>query len=313
MDPLRRLTRIRGFFSRAQARDVGYDDRAVTRAVRAGHWIRFRRGFYAFADEWRAADEIERHRTRSRAVQHSLGDAVALSHVSAVIAHKIAVWDVDLSRVHVTRLDGGPGRVEGDVIHHEGLCLDRELTEIEGGRVVGPERSVLEAGCRVGQERALVMLDSGLYRAKFTDDELCRQFAAMEHWPWLRSMHIPVRMSRCGAQSPGESRGRFFCWACRLPAPQLQFEVRDASGKLVGTSDWAWPQHGLLGEFDGVSKYGRLLKPGQDVGEVVYAEKQREDALREITGFRMIRVTWSDFERPRLLESRLRAALGLPR
>jgi len=132
VDPLRQLTRLHGFFSRAQAREVGYDDRAVTRAVRAGYWVRFRRGFYAFADEWRGADDAERHRTRSRAVLHSLGDAVALSHVSAVLAHGIAVWDVDLSRVHVTRLDGGPGRIEGDVIHHEGLCLDQELMDVDG-------------------------------------------------------------------------------------------------------------------------------------------------------------------------------------
>ena len=68
---------------------------------------------------------------------------------------------------------------------------------------------------------------------------------------------------------------------------------------MIGTCDWAWPDHGVLGEFDGKVKYGRLLKPGQDVGQVVFAEKQREDLIRAVTDFRMVRIIWSDYERPR--------------
>jgi hypothetical protein len=56
-------------------------------------------------------------------------------------------------------------------------------------------------------------------------------------------------------------------------------------------------------------KYGRLLKPGQDVGEVVFAEKQREDLLRELTNFRMIRLIWSDYDRPRATSLRVERLL----
>jgi hypothetical protein len=120
MDPLHILTDTHGFFTRKEAESAGYDDRAVARMVRSQVWTRFRRGFYAFTDEWDALDDVGRHRVRSRAVLRSLGPVVALSHVSAVIAHGIDVWGVPLHRVHVTRLDGGAGRVEGDVVHHEG-------------------------------------------------------------------------------------------------------------------------------------------------------------------------------------------------
>ena len=85
----------------------------------------------------------------------------------------------------------------------------------------------------------------------------------------------------------------------------MQFEVRDARGRLLGTTDWAWRHEGVLGEFDGRQKYGRLLQPGQDPGEVVFAEKQREDALREITGISMFRLVWSDFDRPTLTVARV--------
>ena len=58
--------------------------------------------------------------------------------------------------------------------------------------------------------------------------------------------------------------------------------------------DFAWPKHGVYGEFDGRVKYGRLLKPGQDPGDVVFAEKRREDLVRLTTGGIMVRFTWVD-------------------
>ena len=69
------------------------------------------------------------------------------------------------------------------------------------------------------------------------------------------------------------------------------------------------PTHGLLGEFDGASKYGRLLTPGQDPGEVVFAEKHREDVLREVTGYGMVRLIWSDYDRPRVTVARIERLL----
>ncbi len=51
-------------------------------------------------------------------------------------------------------------------------------------------------------------------------------------------------------------------------------------------------------------KYGRLLEPGQDPGEVVFAEKHREDELRELTGFGMVRLIWSDYDRPSVTAGR---------
>lgn len=309
MDELRILVELNGFFTRAEARELGYDDRAVSQAVRAGIWHRIRRGYYSFVDIWLELDDVQRHRVRSHAVLRSLGGNVALSHVSGVIEHGIATWGLDLSRVHVTRLDGGAGRVEGDVVHHEGVCVDADVLEVPAGRVLTPARCVLEAGSRVGGERALVMTDSLLHLGLCDGDQLGASFRRLEHWPWMRRMHIPVRMADGGAASPGESRGRWLFRMHRLPRPETQFEVYDANGGLVGTTDWCWLQHGLFGEFDGAIKYGRVLKPGQDVGAVVFAEKQREDLLREITGFGMVRLIWSDYDRPKVTAQRIQRLL----
>ena len=69
----------------------------------------------------------------------------------------------------------------------------------------------------------------------------------------------------------------------------------------------------MIGEFDGRVKYGRLLKPGQDPGDVVFAEKRREDRLREATGCAIIRLVWSDYEQPALVRDRLARKLPVRR
>ena len=58
-------------------------------------------------------------------------------------------------------------------------------------------------------------------------------------------------------------------------------------------TDFAWPEQRTVGEFDGKIKYGRLRKPGQTAGDVVFDEKLREDAIRA-QGWEVVRWTWAD-------------------
>jgi hypothetical protein len=309
MDPLRYLAETQGFFSRATAREVGYHDKAVTQMMRSRVWHRIRRGYYTYADIWAKLTPEGRHLARAHAVLDSLGDNVALSGVSGLLEHGVATWGISLDRVHVTRLDGGAGRTEGDVVHHEGLCLDSEVADIGGRRVLSAPRCAIEACSRTSPESGLVSFDSMLFLGKCTGEELERQFRSMHAWPFTRRLTIPVLMADGRAESPGESRGRWLFWSCGLPAPFLQYEIRDPDGGLIGICDWGWPDLGLLGEFDGRIKYGRLLLPGQLPGDVVFAEKRREDRLREVSGCAMIRLTWEDLERPRVTRGRIETLL----
>ncbi len=298
------LSADRGFFTRAEARDAGYSDTAIAAAARSGHWHRFRRGYYCLGSRWSDMDSVERHAVRSQAVMHSLGPAVALSHVSASIAHGLDIWGIPLDRVHVTRLDGGAGRIEGDVVHHEGRAIADDLVEIAGLRVLSAPRAAIEAVGRSTGEVSLAHFDSLLRNGLCDPQDLMQQFTTMQFWPFTQHLHIPVRLADPRSESIGESRGNWHFFHSGIPAPIPQFEVHAADGHLIGTCDWGWPEHNLLGEFDGRIKYGRLLKDHQEPGSVVFAEKQREDALREATGMSMIRIIWSDYERPRVLRSR---------
>ena len=70
-----------------------------------------------------------------------------------------------------------------------------------------------------------------------------------------------------GSESVGETRGK---WLCRVfrPAGARSRSSRSTTRTACcgATCDWGWPEHRLLGEFDGKVKYGRLLEPGQDAG-----------------------------------------------
>lgn len=99
-----------------------------------------------------------------------------------------------------------------------------------------------------------------------------------------------------------------------LPAPSQQGEVFEPGGRRIGRVDFHFDGI-VLGEFDGRVKYGRLLKPGQSPGDAVFAEKQREDALRDL-GFQVVRWIWDDLGSPRLVTERVRRAIaraGSPR
>ncbi len=293
MDRLRILAETQGYFTRTDALAHGYDDNAIRRALKARLWRRLRQGVYTYADLWASATAIDLHLARAHAVASKLGDRVALSHTSAALMHGLALWDADLSLVHVTRLDGAAGRTEADVVHHEGFSIASDLVEVNGVLVMQRVRAALETASVVSTEAALVVLDS-LLRSGVSPELLMAVFALMVRWPGMQGLEVAVRMADGGAESVGESRSRYLCYAHGLPAPELQYGVVDATGLLIGTTDFAWPAGRLLGEFDGKVKYGRLLKPGEEPGDAVFREKVREDRLREALGWGMVRLVWSD-------------------
>lgn len=298
MDPLRTIAETFGFFTSSEALGAGYARRDITRLVRAGAWRRIRRGAYVYADAWAALDDVGRHRVRCSAVLRSLGEVVCLSHVSGVVRHGIDLWGLPLDKVHVTRLDGGPGRIEGDVVHHEGFWTDPDIVEVAGEKVMRAERCVLEAASRTSVEVGLCLLDAGLRTGAFSDAALADRYSLMQHWPFMHRVAGIVPMADGRSESIGESRGRWLFARFGLPAPILQYPVHRPNGTLIGITDWGWPDRGVLGEFDGRVKYGRLLKPGQLPGDAVFEEKRREDELREVTGARVVRVVWDDYDRP---------------
>jgi very-short-patch-repair endonuclease len=94
-----------------------------------------------------------------------------------------------------------------------------------------------------------------------------------------------------------------------LPAPEPQREVFGPDGRPIARVDFCWEEQKTIGEFDGKIKYGRLLKPGQRIEDVIFEEKLREDALRDL-GWQIVRWLWRDLYRRGVLRERVLRAFA---
>lgn len=84
------------------------------------------------------------------------------------------------------------------------------------------------------------------------------------------------------AESPGESLSRVAIVRAGLPAPELQFEIHlPDGGGWVATSDFAWPEHGVVGERDGREKYAADPRRGRTAADVIMGEKDRDALIIE--------------------------------
>jgi len=112
------------------------------------------------------------------------------------------------------------------------------------------------------------------------------------------------------SESVGESRSRVAIARAGLPAPDLQVEwYAAADGRFLGRSDFGWRERRTVGEFDGRIKYGRLVPPGRQPGDVVFQEKRREDLIRG-EGITVVRWTWAELDDGNATD-RIRRALHL--
>lgn len=118
------------------------------------------------------------------------------------------------------------------------------------------------------------------------------------------------------SESPGESYSRAVLHRHGFPVPDLQHEFLSAAGRPLGRSDFFWPDHRLVGEFDGAVKYGTAFNgSSEQAQQALLREKRREDAIRA-TGVGFVRWSWNDARKPAqhpesLVQRLLRA--GLPR
>jgi hypothetical protein len=296
-------------FLRREAVAAGYDDVDLRRACRDGRIVRMRQGAYAPAAVWAEADDVRRHQLRAHAVLRSHNSKLALSHTSAAVEHGLRAHRLDLEPVHVVCLDRKIARTTPGVVYHDGSRHEDLIELVDDRPCVTPVRAGLQAASLCDVPSGLVLLDSLIDLGKGTLEELHEEFARLVRFPGSRKLQVTVRLTRKGAQSVGETLGRFVMFRQGLPEPELQFEVRDERGMLIGICDYAWPEYGLLGEFDGMAKYGRLRKEGETPGQAVEREKTREDQLREATQWLMIRIIWRELFEQAELGRRIRSQL----
>lgn len=287
----------------------GYVDDEISRLRRRGEWTALQRGAYVLGDV--PAELRSRHLLAVHATVAGLRTPGVISHASAAALHGLPLWAVPLRRVHITRHPPARSDEGARLRSHVARLPAGDVVAVEDVLVTSPARTVVDLARELPFAPALAIADAALFGRLTTVDQLRTVLEEAGGTRGARAARRVVKAADGRSESVGESRSRAIMMQLGLPTPDLQVEVRTPGGGLIGRCDFCWREARLLGEFDGRVKYGRLLRPGQDPGEAVFLEKQREDAMRD-EGWGMVRWIWRELDAPialgRRIDRRLLAA-----
>jgi len=124
-----------GYFTAAQAKEVGYSYQAQAHHVAAGNWLRIERGLFRLA-EWipDVHDDLVRWSLWSR------GRGV-VSHETALAVHGIG--EFESSRVHLTVPPDFTMKDDAVALHYADIDAD-DVQDRTGFRVTTPMRSLID-------------------------------------------------------------------------------------------------------------------------------------------------------------------------
>lgn len=285
---------------------AGYTDRDITRLTKDGSLHRLRHGAYADGPYWRSLDAVGQRRLVALATLRRSRAPAALAGPSAADFLGAPVWDMG-EDVHLARLDRKAGRREAGKVQHRGQLLAEDLTVRGGIPITSGTRTALDMIALTDVPHALVTVNGLLHAGDTTLELLHRRVAGMEYDPHTLHAPIVLALADAKAESAGESLALHLCWEQHLPRPALQVEIVDAYGRVVARVDFAWPELGVFMEFDGREKYLRYRRPGESVADAVLREKNREQLICGLTGWRCIRIAWADLFHPERTAARIRA------
>ncbi len=277
MQILRELASERGYFLRREAIELGIDDRRLHRGVRTKQLVRIRQGAYCHRRPLaRHVGGTSPPRSGTRHARPPRRSCRRVAHIRACglraarCGERLSIASTSLGST-IRHRDWRPAWCTTGA-----GSAENELVERNGRLVTSPTRSLLDAFTLLETPSAMVAGDWMLREGLTTHEQLWAGKDAMHRWPSTLSQELVIRLLD-GAQPDRSARPwRDSCsGACIFLVPCFSSAIYDSHGQLIGITDFAWPKHGVYGEFDGRVKYGRLLKPGQDPGD---ACSRRSDA-----------------------------------
>jgi hypothetical protein len=270
---------------------------------------RVRRGVYVDAEELRAAGHDAPYLARVLAVAAARREPI-LARESALTVHGIPCGLAPASVFTIG--DASTARNKGGVTHAVVALDPADVTMVGDLRVCTPEYALADLARRRGPLVAVAAVDWALRWSGVTKEGI---LDALERQSTRGRMAAAwaVDFADGAAESVGESYSRVRLHELGFAMPELQARVVGRSGKDYRV-DMRWRFAGrrpLLGEFDGMQKYGELAtRAGSTGAKALQDEKVREDDLR--FGADFMRWIWADMIAPRRFE-RLLVAHGVPR
>ncbi len=293
-----------GPFTNSEARSCGYTKKMIRVQLESGRWTVLRRGVYVEPHVLRAAqaDPAQGHALEVAAALLALETDAVGSHQSAARVHGLSLLTaggpVSLMR---PRGAGSTKTVPRDVRVRTASLPPGHVCRRHGVMITTVARSVVDLARTVPFRQGVVAADSALRSSEVGSAELRAALAYCRGWPGSKRAAEVVAFADALAESVLESLARVMCAEHGLPPPQTQVVLGDAFGP-IGRVDLYWAEYGVVGEADGMGKYGGR--------HVLVAEKQRQERL-ENAGFHVVRFTWDDVLRyPEQTVARIRAAFA---
>ena len=298
-----------GVFTVADARRAGYRPDQIRAAVGSGSWHRLRRGVYVPAQVWAlsAGDDRARHLLQTLAALTVLGAGPVVSHSSSARFHRLVLPRQVDDLVRLTHDDqwrtGRGYRIAAAELPPEDVVVASPFT------VTSTARTLVDCAREWPLADAVVAIDAALHERRVLRSELAAAVLRQSHWLGIGDAARAVGLSDGRAESPFETRGRLAVVEAGLPCPELQVELHGPHGFIARVDGW-YEEAAVALEFDGRVKYDDPYG-GRTPAEVAWAEKRREDGIREFD-VRVVRIVQADMPRLAGPVERLRGLLARP-
>jgi very-short-patch-repair endonuclease len=173
-----------------------------------------------------------------------------------------------------------------------------EVVLVRGLRATALPRTLANLCLRGPAVEALTAIDMAV-RARLTDaGDLVRYAEGVKGRAGAKRLRS-LALLAAPAESPMETRLRWLLIQNRLPNPEVQSNLRDATARFVGRADLYYPAARLVLEYDGGNHRERLVE-----------DNRRQNVLIN-AGYRLLRFTAADiYGRPDVVVAQVRAALS---
>ncbi|MBO9705832.1 MAG: hypothetical protein J7474_10015 [Arthrobacter sp.] len=292
----------------AELEHLGIGRSARRRLLTTGDIVRLRPGLFA---RGRAAPAPGMRELADQTLHAHAHRAAARPDAAYVYSHTSAArlrglrFLRDSSTIHVSCTSNPCTRRLGAGVRTHIVRLPEDHVEdIAGIRCTTLERTIIDCARIMPLEDAMVLADQALGLG--ADRALLRRMLdGMTGYRGVVNARRVVELADPRSESVAESRARLLFHLEGLPPPIPQWEVQTAAGRRF--LDFAWPEEMLAAEFDGEVKYFGSIPTDR----ALYEERLRERHLMEL-GWRFVRLTWSDLERPGEVRRRITSALRGP-
>jgi Protein of unknown function (DUF559) len=284
-----------------QLRQVAFRGTAVVaRGVLTPNQLRGPAWRRLFEDVYVHADLAVSHALKARAAASLVVPGSVVTGPSAAV-----LWGVDLAGpeddVELTVPPSCyPRRIPGARVRRARLPAEH-VKILRGVRVTTPSATALRLAASLPVDDAVVAIDQ-LVISGVVGLAAVRSLAAAATGPGSARARRACDLADGLAGSPQETRLRLLIGRSTLPKPVAQHTVRH-DGRFVARVDFAWPEHKLVLEYDGLwhAEAGQFAK-----------DRQRLNKLRA-AGWQVIHVTAADLHDPQRLVALIAEALTVRR